>query len=59
MLPGVAERVVLHIGAMKSGTSFIQNVLGHNKARLQDAGVLFACERWLRQVAAGPCRSLQ
>ena len=27
MLPGVAKRVVLHIGAMKSGTSFIQNVL--------------------------------
>ena len=48
----MAERLVLHIGSMKSGTSFIQNVLGHNKARLQDAGVLFAGERWRRQVAA-------
>ena len=32
MLPGVAKRVVLHIGAMKSGTSFIQNVLDTNRA---------------------------
>jgi hypothetical protein len=48
----VADRLVLHIGSMKSGTSFVQNVLGHNKARLQEEGVLFAGERWRGQVAA-------
>jgi hypothetical protein len=48
----VARRLVLHVGSMKSGTSFIQNVLGHNKARLSEAGVLFPGERWRSQVAA-------
>ncbi len=52
MLPGVAKRVVLHIGAMKSGTSFIQNVLHKNRSALADHGVLFACERWRHQVQA-------
>ena len=52
MLPGVAKRVVLHIGAMKSGTSFIQNVLHRNRAVLADHGILFACERWRHQVLA-------
>lgn len=37
---------------MKSGTSFIQNVLGENKKRLADAGVLFAGPRWRFQVRA-------
>ncbi len=52
MLPGVAKRVVLHIGAMKSGTSFIQNVLHQNRAVLADHDILFACERWRHQVLA-------
>ena len=52
MLPGVAKRVVLHIGAMKSGTSFIQNVLHTNRKRLEEHGILFACERWRGQVLA-------
>src|SRR4051812_41380060 len=52
MLPGVAKRVVLHIGAMKSGTSFIQNVLHKNRAVLAEHGVLFACARWRHQVQA-------
>jgi hypothetical protein len=50
--PGVAKRVVLHIGAMKSGTSFIQNVLHSNRARLREHDILFACERWRGQVLA-------
>ncbi len=50
--PGVAKRVVLHIGAMKSGTSFIQNVLHNNRERLFEHGILFACERWRQQVLA-------
>lgn len=48
----MAERVVLHIGSMKSGTSFIQNVLGHNKSHLESAGVLFPGARWRSQVKA-------
>jgi hypothetical protein len=48
----VAERLVLHIGSMKSGTSFIQNVLGDNKERLADQGVLFPGPRWKFQVKA-------
>ena len=34
----MAQRVVLHVGTMKSGTSFIQNVLGENKAALAERG---------------------
>lgn len=48
----MAERLVLHIGSMKSGTSFVQNVLGENKERLADQGVLFAGPRWKFQVKA-------
>jgi hypothetical protein len=54
MLPGVAKRLVLHIGAMKSGTSFIQNVLRTtaNRERLAEHDILFACDRWREQVLA-------
>ena len=48
----MAKRVVLHIGAMKSGTSFIQNVLNRNRAVLQEHGIRFACDRWRHQVQA-------
>jgi hypothetical protein len=50
--PDVAKRVVLHIGAMKSGTSFIQNVLDLNRARLIEHDLLFVCQRWRGQVLA-------
>ena len=50
--PGVSKRVVLHIGAMKSGTSFIQNVLDANREPLQEHGILFAGDRWRKQVLA-------
>ena len=52
MLPGVAKRVVLHIGAMKSGTSFIQNVLHRNRAVLAEHDIDFAGDRWRDQVRA-------
>lgn len=48
----MASRLVLHVGSMKSGTSFLQNVLGHNKSFLADAGVLFPGPRWRFQVRA-------
>ncbi len=48
----MAERVVLHIGTMKSGTSFIQNVLVDNRSLAQEQGLLFAGRRWRQQVSA-------
>lgn len=48
----MAERVVLHIGAMKSGTSFIQGVLSTNRDLLESRGVLFPGRRWRNQVSA-------
>lgn len=37
---------------MKTGTSYIQRVLGRNRARLRDDGVLFPGRAWRDQVAA-------
>ena len=37
----MGRRVVLHIGAMKTGTSYVQSVLGSNKDELVDTGVEF------------------
>lgn len=43
----------LHIGAMKTGTSFIQNVLWGNREQLRGDGVLFPGRRgWVEQVEA-------
>lgn len=42
---------MLHVGLMKSGTSFLQQVLRHNKDLLADQGVLFPSP-WRRQVQA-------
>jgi hypothetical protein len=47
----MARRLVLHIGTMKSGTSFIQNVLQENRAVLAEHGVLFPGRRWRDQVS--------
>ena len=46
----MAERVVLHVGTMKSGTSFIQQTLGANRERLTEQGYLFPGKRWRHQV---------
>lgn len=48
----MAARVVLHIGVMKSGTSFIQQVLLANRKRLAEQGILFPGPRWRDQVVA-------
>ena len=42
--------VTLHVGAFKTGTSFIQRVLSNNKDELANLGVLFPGERWGAQV---------
>ncbi|HEY8478900.1 MAG TPA: hypothetical protein VIL71_03620 [Spirillospora sp.] len=52
MVPPVAESagrrdrpvVFLHIGAAKSGTTYLQNILWHNRDRLRDHGVLYPGE---------------
>lgn len=48
----MAERVVLHVGCMKSGTSFLQRALGAHRDELAVSGVLFPGRSWRRQVAA-------
>lgn len=47
------RRLFLHTGTMKSGTSFLQNVLAENKTHLIDRhGLLFPGRRWRQQVSA-------
>jgi hypothetical protein len=48
----VAERVVLHIGTMKSGTSFVQSALASNPAVLDAAGGRYLGETFGRQAKA-------
>ena len=48
----MAERVVLHVGLMKSGTTFVQGFLATHQARLLDEGVLFPGANWRDQVQA-------
>jgi hypothetical protein len=48
----VAERVVLHVGTMKSGTTFLQNVVSANQESLRAQGVSFVGSRWRDQIIA-------
>jgi hypothetical protein len=48
----MAQCVIVHIGLMKSGTTFIQGRLGANRARLAAQGVLFPGPTWRRHVNA-------
>ena len=41
----MTDQMYLHIGAMKTGTSFLQGVLTYNADRLRDAGLLVAPNR--------------
>lgn len=57
----MARRVVLHVGTMKSGTSYLQAALFAQQARLAEAGVLVPGRRWSDQsdavhdlVSSGP-----
>ncbi len=47
----MARRLVLHVGLMKSGTSFLQQVMKTNRAALRERGVLFPGP-WRTQVQA-------
>ena len=48
----MAERVVLHVGCLKSGTSHIQRTLGAHRQQLRSQGFLFPGRHWRDQVAA-------
>lgn len=48
----MAERVVLHVGCMKSGTSFLQRTLGGNREALAAQGFCFPGQGWQQQVLA-------
>ncbi len=37
----MVDRVYIHIGAPKTGTTYLQQALGLNRARMRDAGVLY------------------
>ncbi|MFL6003092.1 MAG: hypothetical protein ACJ72P_09815, partial [Nocardioides sp.] len=51
--PQAAQRtVVLHVGLMKSGTTFVQKSLFENKQALGEQGVLVPGTRWSKQAAA-------
>lgn len=48
----MAERLVLHIGTMKSGTSFVQSVLTSNPEAMAAQGLHFPLEKFGRQSRA-------
>lgn len=48
----MAQRVILHVGAMKSGTSYLQRLLFLNKERLAGQGVVVPGQAWPDQVRA-------
>jgi len=52
MSTATPRRVYLHVGALKTGTTYLQGVLWANRDRLRDAGVLVPGERFVDQVAA-------
>jgi hypothetical protein len=48
----MTERVYVHVGPHKTGTTFLQEVLKNNKPALASNGVLFPGERYARQAEA-------
>lgn len=49
----MTERVYLHVGSPKSGTTYLQRLLRHNQAALADQGVLVAGKTHVELVHAG------
>ncbi len=48
----MTERVFFHIGAPKTGTTYLQDILVGNRDRLARAGILYVGERWQEHVYA-------
>ena len=42
----MSERVLLHVGTPKTGTSYLQDVLFRNRPELAEAGVLYPADRF-------------
>ena len=53
------QRVFLHIGAPKTGTTFLQDVLVRNKAALRANGVLYPGRNGTHVMAALDLRNLE
>lgn len=49
---GRTPTIFLHIGTMKSGTSYVQGMLWRNREALRRNGVLYPGEKWTEQVDA-------
>ena len=45
-------QVFLHVGAMKTGTTYLQHLMDDNRERLLDAGVLWPGDSWADQMLA-------
>lgn len=48
----MTERVFLHIGGPKTGTTYLQDVMLGNRRRLAEQGVRYVGERWIDHVHA-------
>ncbi|WP_182525194.1 hypothetical protein [Nocardioides dongkuii] len=48
----MSQRVLLHVGTPKTGTSYLQDVLFRNRRRLASAGILYPAERFDGQFLA-------
>ncbi len=48
----MTDRVFLHIGGPKTGTTYLQDVMLGNRRRLADQGVWYVGERWIDHVHA-------
>jgi hypothetical protein len=48
----MSERVLLHVGTPKTGTSYLQDVLFRNRRSLTDQGILYPAERFDGQFLA-------
>ncbi len=42
----MSDRVIVHVGAPKTGTSFVQSVLFDNRVRLESEGLRYSAERF-------------
>ncbi|WP_127479350.1 hypothetical protein [Nocardioides pantholopis] len=42
----MSDRVLIHVGTPKTGTSYLQDVLYRNRERLAEAGILYPAERF-------------
>jgi hypothetical protein len=49
----VSSKVLLHVGTPKTGTSYLQDALFHNRARLRSHGILYPADRFDAHFLAG------